>query len=132
MQSIEELGRQFFAVLDSQDWTLLDKLVDRDALIQVGSTPPVKFSETQNLRALYAAFPDGHHIIDECLVVGDKCITRCRFEGSHQGAFRNIPPSGKAVSFTIMHIDRFENGILVEHYGQPDMLSLMKQIGAIA
>jgi predicted ester cyclase len=34
------------------------------------------------------------------------------------------------VSAGVIHIDRFVDGLLVEHFGQLDMLGLLRQIGA--
>ena len=131
MKSLEAQTREFYAILDSQDWDKLNTVISEDAIIQVGGSPPVKFVQAQNLRALYGAFPDGHHLIDDCLIENDRCVTRCRFEGTHTGNFRDVKPTGTRISFTVVHIDRFRDGKLVEHFGQPDMLGLMRQIGAV-
>ncbi|PAP95396.1 hypothetical protein CIT31_15375 [Mesorhizobium wenxiniae] len=50
--------------------------------------------------------------------------------GTHTGVFHGVEPSGKCVSVGVIHIDRVENGIVVEHFGQLDGLGLMHQIGA--
>ena len=39
--------------------------------------------------------------------------------------------SGKAVSFTVMDVCRFENGKLVEHWGVPDRFAILHQAGAL-
>ena len=39
--------------------------------------------------------------------------------------------SGKAVSFTVMDVCRFESGKLVEHWGVPDRFAILHQAGAL-
>tara|TARA_B100000315_G_C14382846_1_gene498278 strand:- start:128 stop:268 length:141 start_codon:yes stop_codon:yes gene_type:complete len=41
-----------------------------------------------------------------------------------------IAPTGKQVTLSGIEINRFEQGKLVEHWEQADMMGLMQQIGA--
>ncbi|MEO0836111.1 MAG: ester cyclase [Cyanobacteria bacterium J06642_3] len=56
-------------------------------------------------------------------------VTRGIFTGTHQGALMGIPATGKQVTFSVIHIDRVENGKIVEHWGQGDVQELMRQLG---
>ena len=40
-----------------------------------------------------------------------------------------IPAMGKQVTFSVIHIDRVENGKIVEHWGQGEVQELMRQLG---
>ncbi|MGD1807907.1 ester cyclase [Dapis sp. BLCC M126] len=91
-------------------------LEGRDAVMQYGAT-------------MFAAFPDGRHILEEVIVEGDQVVTRGIFQGTHQGELMGIPPTGKQVTFSVIHIDRVENGKIVEHWGQGDVQELMQQLG---
>jgi predicted ester cyclase len=51
--------------------------------------------------------------------------------GTHQGALLNIAPTGKEVTTTAVEVIRIENGQFVEHWGGPDMLNLLQQLGAV-
>ena len=51
--------------------------------------------------------------------------------GTHQGEFMGIAPTGREVTWTETHVGRFENGKLVEHWGNSDDLGMMQQIGAV-
>lgn len=53
------------------------------------------------------------------------------FTAKHLGEFQDLPPTGKQIRLAIMHIDRVENGKIVEHGGQGDALGLMQQLGII-
>jgi predicted ester cyclase len=81
--------------------------------------------------SFYSAFSQGQHIFDEVVVSGDRVVTCGTFTATHLGAFQGLPPTGKQISLSIMHIDRVENGKIVEHWGQGDALGLMQQLGII-
>jgi steroid delta-isomerase-like uncharacterized protein len=81
--------------------------------------------------SFYSAFSQGQHIFDEVIVSGDRVVTCGTFTATHLGAFQGLPATGKQISLSIMHIDRVENGKIVEHWGQGDALGLMQQLGII-
>jgi predicted ester cyclase len=51
--------------------------------------------------------------------------------GTHRGAFFGVPPTGKAIKVQAMNFYRLSGGKFVEERGQPDLLSLLQQIGAV-
>lgn len=81
--------------------------------------------------AFYLAFSQGQHVFDEVVVADDKVVTCGKFTARHLGEFQGLPPTGKQISLSIMHIDRIEDGKIVEHWGQGDALGLMQQLGVI-
>lgn len=81
--------------------------------------------------SFYLAFSQGQHIFDEVVVTDNKVVTCGTFTARHLGEFQGLPPTGKQIRLSIMHIDRVENGKIVEHWGQGDALGLMQQLGII-
>ncbi|HEY9698781.1 MAG TPA: ester cyclase [Trichocoleus sp.] len=81
--------------------------------------------------SFYLAFKQGTHIFDEVVVSGNKVVTCGTFRARHLGEFQGLPPTGKQISLSIMHIDQVENGKIVEHWGQGDVLGLMQQLGIV-
>lgn len=79
----------------------------------------------------YTAFSQGQHRFDEVIVAGDRVVTAGTFTAQHLGAFQGLPPTGKFIRLSIMHIDRVENGQIAEHWGQGDALGLMQQLGIV-
>ncbi|MEC4816118.1 MAG: ester cyclase [Scytonema sp. PMC 1069.18] len=75
-----------------------------------------------------AAFPDGRHTFIDVIAEDDKVVTRGVFSATHQGEIMGIQPTGKQVTFSVVHIDRLANGKIVEHWGQGDKLALMQQL----
>lgn len=78
---------------------------------------------------LYNAFPDGRHSFTQVIAHKDTVVTSGFFTGTHLGPFQGLPPTGKAVRFAVMHIDRVSHSKIVEHWGQGDSLSLIQQLG---
>jgi steroid delta-isomerase-like uncharacterized protein len=81
--------------------------------------------------AFYLAFANGQHIFEEVVVSEDRVVTCGTFTATHLGEFQGLPPTGKQISLLIMHIDRVEDGKIVEHWGQGDALGLMQQLGIV-
>jgi predicted ester cyclase len=81
--------------------------------------------------SFYSAFSQGQHIFDEMVVSGDRVVTSGTFTATHLGEFQGLPPTGKQISLSIMHIDRVKDGKIVEHWGQGDALGLMQQLGIV-
>jgi steroid delta-isomerase-like uncharacterized protein len=78
-----------------------------------------------------SGFPDIQWTLEETIVEGEKVAARFTMRGTHQGAFLGVPPTGKKIVVQAMNLYRIADGKIVEERGQPDMLGLMQQIGAI-
>ena len=65
------------------------------------------------------------------IVEGDKAVLRYTITGTHKGAYMGIPPTDKKPTISIIKIDRFSGGKLVEGWYEYDTLSLMQQLGVI-
>ncbi len=83
------------------------------------------------ISVFHAAFPDGHLTIDQMIAERDTVATRLTFHGTHTGEFQGIAPTGKKVTIPAMDMARFEGGKLVEHWGGPNQMSLLQQLGVI-
>ena len=79
----------------------------------------------------YSAFAEGKHQFEETIVAANKVVTCGTFTAKHLGEFQGLPPTGKEIKISIMHIDRVENGKIVEHWGQGDAGGLMQQLGIV-
>lgn len=76
-------------------------------------------------------FPDLVWHIDDLIAEGDKVVARTTMRGTHLGSFFGVPPSGKTVEMTGVHILRIADGRIIEHWGNNDDLGLMRQLGAV-
>jgi steroid delta-isomerase-like uncharacterized protein len=83
------------------------------------------------IRTWRTAFPDGHMEIDDLIVEGDTVAIRNTWYGTHQAEFYGVPPSGKSVAVTSVGIDRVQDGLVTEGWGELDMVGMMQQMGAL-
>ena len=83
-------------------------------------------------RGMHAAFPDLSIEILEQVAEDGRVATRVRFSGTHEGAFDATPPTGEAVSFQAVFMDRVRDGRVVESWHQVDLIGAMRQVKAIS
>lgn len=92
---------------------------------------PGKDGVLELFRAYGVAFPDLRMEVLDLLASGDKTVARVKATGTQEGEFMGLPPSGRAVEVQLIDIMRFEDGLVVEHWGVMDMLSMLQQLGAV-
>jgi steroid delta-isomerase-like uncharacterized protein len=94
--------------------------------------PPTKEGTLQFFRVLLAAFPDMRMTVEDLIAEGDKTVARVQLTGTHKGELIGVPPTGKRVDVQLIDIMRFDGaGLVCEHWGVADMLSLMQQLGVV-
>jgi len=74
-------------------------------------------------------FPDFRFTIEDMIAEGDKVVVRWTARGTHQGAFRGIPPTGKQVTITGVEIHCVVGGKIVEGWRKWDRMDVMQQLG---
>ena len=82
-------------------------------------------------QVMLAGFPDYKTSIEDMVAEGDRVAVRIRMTGTHTGTFMGTPASGNKIDFTGMYIARLKDGKIVEHWGEEDAISLLRQIGAM-
>jgi len=80
---------------------------------------------------LFTAFPDLHATIEDIIAEGDSVVGRMTCEGTHQGTFMGVPPTGKRVKWSFIDINRIVDGKVVEHWAEADTIGMMQQLGII-
>lgn len=127
--AVRELVECLYGAMDRGDWATVEALVSSRLVVEVNSSGPMGWDAwREQLRALYAGFPDGRHVHEELLVVGSHGVSRCRFVGTHTGEYLGVAPTGRRVSVAAIHIDRFQGDLLVAHRGQLDVYGLLQQL----
>lgn len=77
------------------------------------------------------AFPDFHCAVDDEIVEGYRIVDRITYRGTQTGEFMGIPATGKSATWQAIHIGRFADGKLIEHWAIDDQLGLLRQLGVI-
>lgn len=112
------------------DAAAADELMSADVVIH---EPPV--GTAAGLKAFAAqirnAFPDWRSTVEEMIAEGDCVAERWTGRGTHQGDMQGIAPTGKRVAVPGVVFYRIREGRIVEFRGQFDMMSMMRQLGAI-
>ncbi len=96
---------------------------------QYGFFPPNVEGVKKAINNLHYAFPDFSLTIDDMITGGSKVWGRMTGRGTHKNKFGPMFPTGKKFEIAVIDIMRFETGKLIEHWGVPDKLALMEQLG---
>ena len=76
-------------------------------------------------------FPDLQWRIEEMVAEGDRVVARTTMSGTQQGEFFGIPPAGRRVTMSGIHMLRVADGKLIEHWGNNDDPGMMQQLGVL-
>ena len=127
------MGR-FTDFINTASEQLADELISPDAKFHVpGRSEPVRgpAGYLAILGMMREGFPDIQWTLEEMIAEGDKVAARFTMRGTHRGTFFGVPPTGKPIVVQAMNFYRLSGGQFVEERGQPDLLALLQQIGAV-
>jgi len=90
------------------------------------------FEQVAAIQTMFrGAFPDVHFIIEDMIEYGDWIGTRVTGRGQHIGQpFMGVMPKGHKLAWSSLGFFRIQDGKIIEHFGQPDLLGLYEQISA--
>ena len=81
------------------------------------------------IRSLRRAYSDFRLEIEDLAVDGDKVWLRLVGSGTNDGPFMGNPPTGRQMRIDVFDILRVRDGKIVEHWGVPDRLGALFQLG---
>jgi predicted ester cyclase len=82
------------------------------------------------IASLRRAFSDFHLTIDDLAVDGRGTVwLRMTGSGTNDGSFMGNPPTGRTMRIDVFDALRVETGQIVEHWGVPDRLGSLFQLG---
>ena len=130
----QALRRFVTEVINSKNLDAIDELV---AETYVEHSPLQGADATReglraSLRALFASFPDFHSHEQDLIAEGDTVVYRGLASGTHGGDFLGTPATGRRTEFAEVHINRFADGKLVEHWALLDFAVMQQQLGLAA
>jgi predicted ester cyclase len=82
----------------------------------------------QFLSGFLAGIP-GQFTIEDLVAEGDTVVLRYTYHGSHQGQWRDVAPTGKALMFTGTVTYHLDDGKIVEAWQNVDNVSVLRQLG---
>ena len=78
--------------------------------------------------AIRTALPDARYEVDDLIAEGDKVVVRWRLLGTHEGDFKGIAPSGRAIELKGIAIYRVDDGTLMERWVVTDLYGLLEEL----
>ncbi len=123
------MGR-FVEFINTASETLAEELISPDAVFHIpGRTEPMRgpAGYLAIIGMMRGGFPDIQWTLEEMIAEGDNVAARFTMRGT----FFAVPPTGKAIAVQAMNFYRLSGGQFVEERGQPDLLGLLQQIGAV-
>jgi len=81
------------------------------------------------IRALRGWFSDLRLDIEDIVAHEDMVWFRNRATGTNDGPFMGFPPTHRKIDITVIDIVRIKDGRIVEHWGVPDQLGALVQLG---
>ena len=127
------ISRRFFEeILSRGNLELVDTLfsADYDAHTPIGIFEGLEGAK-QFVTGLREAFPNLDVEIKDQVAEGDKVATLWKARGTHHGNFGGIPATGKSMEINGITMFRVADGKVLESWGFADMMSMMKQLGAV-
>jgi steroid delta-isomerase-like uncharacterized protein len=129
----KELVRRFYKEV-YVDWNmaLVDAVVSPRFVSHdwpEGASGPQAFRDYYS--AIRSAVPDARYVVDDLIAEGDRVVVRWRLLGTHQGAFRGIAPTGRAITLKGVAVYRLEDGKLMERWVVSDLYGMLDEIGAV-
>lgn len=134
MESSKDFFKQFVQFINTADENLAQQLISPVANFHVPDQPePLQGPKgyLMIIAMMRHGFPDIQWTLEDMVAEDDKVAARFTMRGTHQGEFFGVPPTGKPIVVQAINFYRLAGDQIVEEYGQPDMLGLLRQIGAV-
>lgn len=77
------------------------------------------------------SFPDLRFNIEQMIAEGDRVVSHLVMEGTHQGMWMGISPTGKRLQIRMITTHRIANGKIAEDWVLVESLGLFQQLGAV-
>jgi len=113
------------------DLGVVDEVVSPDGVEHQRGLKGGRDGAKETIATLNAWFSPFSLTVEDLVVDGDKVWARCRARGVNTGSIMGRPATGQPMEIDVIDIGRFKDGMLVEHWGVPDQLGMMSQIGLL-
>jgi steroid delta-isomerase-like uncharacterized protein len=134
LEANKALMLRFVEFINTASEPLAAELIAPDAHFYVpGQVEPLRgpAGYLTIVQMMRGGFPDIQWTLENLVAEGDQVAARFTMRGTHQGPFFGVPPTGKPIVVPASNFYRLAAGQIVEEHGQPDLLSLLQQIGAV-
>jgi predicted ester cyclase len=127
-----QIARSFLQTADDADFEGWRSIASPNLVASANGGDTMDREQFEGMvRSILGGFSNGRHIIESQVAEGDRVATRLTWTALHTGEFNGVPASNRPVRIAGDAFDRIEDGRLVEHHAQFDLMALMVQIGAV-
>lgn len=130
--NVARLRRLLLEGFSTGNMSVVDDIVAERFVEHQAEAPQGREGLKNTIRSIRQAFPDLNYTVVQMAADGDKTWGHFRARGTQRGMFMGHPPTGKAMDIDIFAVVRFDNGMIVEHWGVPDRLTAFHQLGLLS
>ena len=132
MNTTEKLAREVIAAFEAGDIARIGSLVTED-FVDHGAPPWAPQGRAGYLRIMefLKNVMNIRYEIHEVVADGDLVAARATVHGVHNSGHLGFAPTGRPYAMPTMHMYRASGGLLAEHWGVRDELSVLWQVGAL-
>ena len=123
-------SRFFDEIIGSGKLALIDEIISSDAIDRTQSAPG-RDGFRQHVNWFRSAFPDLKITISNLISEGERVVVYWTIEGTQQGEFWGIQPTGRKVSGGAISVITVKEGQITEYNVMPDRLGILIQLGSL-
>ena len=128
----QQIATNFLLSADAVDFDTWRGYTSPDLVASANGGDAMNRDELEAMvRGITEGFSDARHIIESQVADGHTVATRLTWTARHTGDFNGVPASNRPVRIGGCAFDRIEDGKIVEHHAQFDVMAMMVQIGAV-
>ena len=132
MNTTEKLAREVIEAFHTGDIARIGSLVTED-FVDHGAPPwaPQGRAGYLQIMGFLKNVLQIRYEVHEVVADGDLVAARATVHGVHNSGHLGFAPTGKPYAMPTMHMYRASGGLLAEHWGVRDELSVLWQVGAL-
>jgi steroid delta-isomerase-like uncharacterized protein len=130
----KRLMKRFVEFINTASEVLSKELIAAEAKFFVPSQTEPLYGPTGYLNIINmmrSGFSDIQWELEDMVAENSKIAARFTMRGTHSGTFLGVPATFRAIEVKAVNFYRFHNDQIIEEFGQPDLLNLLQQIGAM-
>lgn len=134
VENNKRLMKRFVEFINTASEVLSNELISAEAKFFVpGQTEPL-YGPTGYLKTINmmrSGFSDIQWELDDIIAENNRIAARFTMRGTHDGPFFGVPATFRTIEVKAINFYRFDKDQIIEEFGQPDLLNLLQQIGAM-
>lgn len=133
MKPAERIKYFYETIVSENQIERMSEFVSPECCVKIGEKqiPSGIDGMKEHIKATKQIYPDYRMKILKQFCDGDYVISEFIMEGTHEGEWIGIKPTGKRLVFTGVNIDKVADGLIVEHGGAVNTFETLFEAGVI-